>query len=322
MAVKRIEELDFLKCVLILSVVTMHLVYIEQRFPYMKEVIGMYQASCFFLISGYFASIRKPSAAFGRSMLWLFVPYVVMETAYIFASYVLPVREGASSVAPMAVLRYLFAAPVGPYWYLHTLLLCTISYYIVWRLPAAPFTRLLALGFCFYGLSEGCGLMLFANTLYFLAGVAIRESRLPFTFFFPASWWAVVPFVVLCSFPENLWRGTLAGAAISGLLFCFLLAVYRRLPHAVARMANYIGRHTLVILLFSPLFTFAVKPMGGWFSFDPTGLLFWLLALAVNVAGCFFVSWCLDALHLSRWLFGKKRVMEPFSKDADGVVVR
>ena len=33
---KRIEELDFLKCVLILSVVTMHLVYIEQRFPYMK----------------------------------------------------------------------------------------------------------------------------------------------------------------------------------------------------------------------------------------------------------------------------------------------
>ena len=49
---KRIEELDFLKCVLILSVVTMHLVYIEQHFPYMKEVIGMYQASCFFLISG------------------------------------------------------------------------------------------------------------------------------------------------------------------------------------------------------------------------------------------------------------------------------
>ncbi len=56
---------------------------------------------------------------------WLFVPYAVMELAYVIMASVLPINEHID-VLTVGVVDKLFLHPIGPYWYLHTLILCYV----------------------------------------------------------------------------------------------------------------------------------------------------------------------------------------------------
>ena len=94
--------------------------------------------------------------------------------------------------------------------------------------------------------------MNFSNALYFLIGMTVSQSGLRFTQVFRATTFAIVPFVILCCFPANLDRGTLAGVAITWLSISLLLAVYNYLPAQAKRLSFFIGRNTLVILLSRP----------------------------------------------------------------------
>ena len=114
---------------------------------------------------------------------------------------------------------------MGPYWYLHTLILCSLIYYITFRyVRLSVVSRLVVTGVCLFALSHWGGLMNFSNALYFLIGMTVSQSGLRFTQVFRATTFAIVPFVILCCFPANLDRGTLAGVAITWLSISLLLA--------------------------------------------------------------------------------------------------
>ena len=49
---KRIEEIDFIKCVLILLMVTFHLVYIGNTYPLAKSFVYTFHMPCFLVLSG------------------------------------------------------------------------------------------------------------------------------------------------------------------------------------------------------------------------------------------------------------------------------
>ena len=130
----RMDEIDYLKCVCILLMVVFHLAYIGDKYPYAKLVVYTFHMPVFLLISGYLTHIGKPARQFLRKYLWIFIPYAVMETGYAVASSLLPVRQGLEELSLPAVVEALFISPVGPYWYLHTLILCALLYYAVFRL--------------------------------------------------------------------------------------------------------------------------------------------------------------------------------------------
>ena len=125
--------------------------------------------------------------------------------------------------------------------------------------------------------------MNFSNALYFLIGMTVSQSGLRFTQVFRATPLAIVPFAMLCCFPANLDRGTLAGITITWLSISLLLAAYGHLPAQARRLSFFIGRNTLVILLFSPIFTILSKAFLPVFAFDPTGMLFLVTATAFRV---------------------------------------
>ena len=133
--------------------------------------------------------------------------------------------------------------------------------------------------------------MNFSNALYFLIGMTVSQSGLRFTQVFRATTFAIVPFVILCCFPANLDRGTLAGVAITWLSISLLLAAYGYLPAQAKRLAFFIGRNTLVILLFSPIFTILSKRFCPCSPFDPTGMLFLVTATAFTLSGCMGMAW-------------------------------
>ena len=309
----RITELDFLKCIFILLMIVFHLVYIGDKYPYAKALVYTFHMPAFLIISGYLMNVEKDTRPFLRMIGWIFVPYAVMESGYVVMSSLLPVRGGVDELGWGVWLEKLFLHPVGPYWYLHTLMLCGLAYYLVHRLfrgrrNGLSFLIVLAL---LYGIgAEWGGVVSLPNALYFLAGVALRRSSVSFCSFFRPSMWAIVPFVWLASDASNLGRAQVSGIALTYLAVSLSLVLFRYLPAGVVRSANFIGANTFILLVFSPIFTMLVKPLVPVLSFDSSGMVFLAVSLSVTVTGCFGIAWLLDKLRLSPYFWGKERMIQ------------
>ena len=127
----RIVQLDFLKCVFILHVIMIHLVYLGQTYPWLKEFFLLYTTPVFFVISGFLAHVDKPFTEFCQKVKWLFVPYIVMEGLYIILASILPINEHIDRLDILVFLRKLAMEPLGPYWYIHNLIIGYVAYYTV-----------------------------------------------------------------------------------------------------------------------------------------------------------------------------------------------
>lgn len=307
---QRIKELDFLKGVFILLMIAFHLVYIGDKYPYAKQIVYTFHMSGFLIISGYLTNTDKDLRNFMRKMLWIFIPYTIMEVGYILMSHVLPVRGGATEISAEILLYKVFLNPLGPYWYLHTLMICSIINYLIMKyIRAKVAIQLILFGLILFIASYWGGIIVFANAIYFLFGVVIRQSKLQITNVFRASWLAIVPLAVLCCFPSCLNRGSLGGIAITYLAISTLLYIAKYLPQNVKQIFNFIGQNTLVIFLFSPIFTILCKlllPLTAW---EPTGILFMLLSIIITVCGCISIAWAMDRLNLSRFFFGANTIL-------------
>ncbi len=313
----RIKELDYLKCIFILLMVVFHLVYIGDSYPYAKKLVYTFHMSAFLIISGYLVNINKKPFPFFRTMLWIFIPYAVMETGYTCMSAILPVREKVEGLSFSLLLEKVFASPMGPYWYLHTLVVCSIFYYLIYAGCARlkNISRFILFGVCLFTASYVFGLMSFSNAMYFLIGVAVCQSKIEFLRIFQPSFLALLPLILLCYFPGNLDRSTLAGVAITYLSISFLLSVHGCLSERFKRGMYYIGQNTLIILLFSPIFTILSKMFLSYLTFDPTGLLYAGIATSFTIFGCFFLAWCMDVFGISRFFFGKKTILRDINEE-------
>ena len=122
--------------------VLFHLVCVEEAYPYAKAVVYTFHMPVFLFLSGLFANMSKPAAVFGRYILWIFIPYAVMEAAYTGMSAILPVRGGVESLSPAVIIHNVFFQPMGPYWYLHTLIVVpSFAYAVVYYRSVAVFGR-------------------------------------------------------------------------------------------------------------------------------------------------------------------------------------
>ena len=312
---KRIEELDFLKCIFILLMIAFHLVYFGDKYPYAKDWVYTFHIPAFLLISGYLMHVEKHVWAFLRSMLWIFIPYTIMEVGYVVMSSVLPVRGGADHITWQLLLEKVFVSPMGPYWYLHTLLVCGLSYFAIDRLLGGlikTFPLLVTLSLAFVGLSYGLSLVSPSSAFYFMIGIIVKQTNVGFAAFFRKSWWSIMPLFLLSVYPENLERFSIPGILITYLVISLLLAMYSILPGFIQQFGCYIGRNTLLLLLFSPIFTMLVKPLANVLSFDASGMTFLLVSLSITVAGSFLLTWSMDRLGLSPYFFGKEKALTPY----------
>lgn len=314
---RRVAEIDYLKCVFILLMIAFHLVFFSDKYPWVKQWVYTFHMPAFLILSGYLMRIGKPPAEFGRMMVWMLVPYLIMETGYVVLSAVLPVREKVDELSAALLLNKVCLHPMGPYWYLHTFMLCGGIYYVVFHPEGrlGGVSRLIVLGVCYAILAECFRMVSLPNALYFLAGVAIRQGGIKFTSFFRPSFWAIVPLVWLSADAANLDRFTLGGAAIVYLVISLLLSVYPVLPQKVKRVASYVGSHTFILLVFSPVFTMLSKVLVPVLAFDSTGLVFLIVALGITVYGSFGLAWCLDRLRISPYFWGKERMLQPWGRD-------
>ena len=306
----RIKELDYLKSILILLMVAFHLVYIGDKYPYIKQIVYTFHMPAFLIISGYLTNVQKDIRSFMRKLLWIFIPYLCLETGYVLMSHILPVRENVPEISSSILLHKIFIKPLGPYWYLHTLIICSLLYYLTFRYTRMKtISQVILLGLGLFAVSYWGGIIVLANAIYFLAGVIIKQSKLPFIRIFQPSLLALVPMILLCCFPDNLNRGTLAGITITYLAIIISLYAHSYLSKGIRQCSYFIGRNTLVIFLFSPLFTILCKMFLPFLFFEPTGILFMIISVAITVSGCIVIAWSMDKLHFSRFFFGQDAIL-------------
>lgn len=308
-----IPQLDYLKSLFILLMILFHLVYISDTYPYLKRVVYTFHVPIFLILSGYLSGTDKSVKQFSVSLWGLFFPYSIMELGYVLAGSFLPVREQMGDLSIANIFRRIFIDPAGPYWYLHTLLLCRIVHYFIGNLfkeRVGNLALLILIGLGFWGVSQGLGLMWLPHSMFFLIGVAISLFKLDFLKLFSPSPLSGAVAVILCCYPDNIGGFSLPGVVIVYSVISLLLWIYPLLPAAVARFSLFIGRNTLCLLLFSPIFTMASRFYLPYFMFDPTGICFALFTLVFAVAGCLAITWCMDKLNISPWFFGQKRMLK------------
>ena len=78
-----------------------------------------------------------------------------------------------------------------------------------------------------------------------------------------------------------------------------------RIPECISNYISYIGRNSLAIVLFSPLFTVTAKLCAPFFAFDDTRILGTICCLSMITALCLFFAMLFDKLTLSRIIGGK-----------------
>lgn len=232
----RILELDYLKCVFILLMIVFHLVYIGNRYPVAKAFVYTFHMPGFLIISGYLLNVHKPVPQFLRYIQWIFVPYLLMESGYVVMASILPIREHIQQLTFGLFLDKLFLHPLGPYWYLHTLMLCGIVTYVVAQF-ASRHRVLMLLGvlLCLWVLAL-LGLVTWINAVYFCVGVALRLYHRPFVDTFHPAWWSLIGVVLVATcVPNALQRHTIGGMLIVYFVISFLLWLYPYLPKEVEK---------------------------------------------------------------------------------------
>lgn len=313
---KRIDELDWLKAVCIILMVMFHVVFIEQQFPVAKHVVYVFHMPVFLLISGFV--MRRHSRTL-KEMAWstlgLALPYLVMESAYIIAASVLPINEHIDNLTVLGFVERLFVHPIGPYWFLHTLIILSVLNYAFAKLcQHRRIIHYILFTATAYLLSL-MGVVSFFLALYYLAGVVVRTEMGAFNkAFYPnpfAVLGAMVMVVLLCDIME---KENLFGILFNVIIVDALIYVYRFLPGKVRSAFLFIGRNTLPILLFSPLFTLLAKYyqptalLPALYSLYPTlsTLLFLLVATSTGVYGSILIKWTMEKLRIARFLFLRK----------------
>ena len=300
----RIDELDFLKGIFIILMITFHLVYIGDSYPYAKRIVYTFHMPGFLIISGYLMNITKPCKDLIKTMLGYAIPYVVMESGYIVMAAVLPIREHIDVLTFGGFIDRLLLHPIGPYWYLQTLITCGVSYILVFHfVPMKTNSRIILLGIIFHVLSDMLGISSFACSLYFLAGVLLRQSGISFTDVFQQSPMAIIAFVLLAMHPQNLLMDKSGGVLMVYLVIVGFLFVHSHAGQKENSLLTFLGKNTMPLFLFSPIFTFLCKPLVPVLQFEPTGLLFLSVSLLICITGSLFVEWTMIRIGLSQYFY-------------------
>lgn len=293
----RQREIDFVKCVMILLMIVFHLVFIGNTYVAAKAFVYTFHMPCFLIISGYLLNRQKPYRDVVRNMLWIALPYAIMETAYIAGAAILPIREHIDHLTIGGFLNMLVLHPIGPYWYLHTLVICSLT---CCGMRRGGLIVLLLLAYLKIVAPSSC--------MYFLIGVVLRQMNFQFKDFFRGYWLDFLALAGLAWAVKDPDRFSFFGVLIVYAAMCSavkLNELTERWAPRVHRLCLFIGQNTLLLLLFSPIFTILAKfYQPALLYIDPTGMLFMVISVVFAVAGCIAIGWVCDKIGISKYLFG------------------
>ena len=323
---KRNTDLDFIRAILIILMILIHIVSFGNAYPHLKAGILSFMMPTFLIITGYLVNIEKSPKEMGRYLMCLALPYVIMVTGFSVLSYFMPVRDGITELSLSQICEKIFVTSIGPYWFIQTMIICGILYYVsfkgaIWgtlrqgKTTMSTTTNLFIFATLLLLLSKTPALSPSAATYYFI-GAVLRQCHIGFDRIFRPSPVALLLWINLLGLEEWYDWGTLAivfscWCCISSLMWIHSL-IKRLQDNASVRKTEdtllYIGRNTLPIYLFHPIFTMAAKFYHPLFSWDRSEICFALVTIFIAIAGSIGIAKIMEKTHLA-YLFGKGKML-------------
>ena len=304
---KRIQEIDMAKGVLILLMVAFHLGLFNTKYPHACQIVYTFHMSGFLLISGYLFSVNKEPQKFLKSIYGVVVPYVVFEIIYLLGIGMLGKLMGASNTfdgGVLALLSKIAFSPSGTYWYLHTMAICLTACYLVNRYVIKGLSGILISSAILYALSVGIPGLKWEDIIYFIMGALFRNANFVINekLKSPIS---ILCFVLIIIFANEFLRDSIVGIGLTLTFLGFIFDLKDRIPERISNYISFIGRNSLAIVLFSPLFTVVTKFYAPFFAFDDSTILWTLFSLLLIVSLCLLCAILFDRLSVSRVIVGK-----------------
>ncbi len=323
---QRNTDIDWIRAILIILMILIHIVSFGNAYPHLKAGILSFMMPTFLIITGYLVNIEKRPKEMGRYLMCLALPYVIMVTGFSVLSFFMPVRDGITELSLSQICEKIFVTSIGPYWFIQTMIICGILYYVsfkgaIWgtlrqgKTTMSTTTSLFIFATLLLLLSKTPALSPSAATYYFI-GAVLRQCHIGFDRIFRPSPVALLLWINLLGLEEWYDWGTLAivfscWCCISSLMWIHSL-IKRLQNNASVRKTEdillYIGRNTLPIYLFHPIFTMAAKFYHPLFSWDRSEICFALVTIFIAIAGSIGIAKMMEKTHLA-YLFGKGKML-------------
>lgn len=323
---QRNTDIDWIRAILIILMILIHIVSFGNAYPQLKAGILSFMMPTFLIITGYLVNIEKNPKEMGRYLMCLALPYVIMVTGFSVLSYFMPVRDGITELSLSQICEKIFVTSIGPYWFIQTMIICGILYYVsfkgeTWgalrqgKTTMSTTTSLFIFATLLLLLSKTPALSPSAATYYFI-GAILRQCHIGFDRIFRPSPVALLLWINLLGLEEWYDWGTLAivfscWCCISSLMWIHSL-INRLQDNACVRKTEdallYIGRNTLPIYLFHPIFTMAAKFYHPLFSWDRSEICFALVTIFIAIAGSIGIAKMMEKTHLA-YIFGKGKML-------------
>ena len=323
---QRNTDIDWIRAILIILMILIHIVSFGNAYPQLKAGILSFMMPTFLIITGYLVNIEKSPKEMGRYLMCLALPYVIMVTGFSVLSYFMPVRDGITELSLSQICEKIFVTSIGPYWFIQTMIICGTLYYVsfkgaTWgalrqgKTTMSTTTSLFIFATLLLLLSKTPALSPSAATYYFI-GAVLRQCHIGFDRIFRPSPVALLLWINLLGLEEWYDWGTLAivfscWCCISSLMWIHSL-IKRLQDNACVRKTEdtllYIGRNTLPIYLFHPIFTMAAKFYHPLFSWDRSEICFALVTIFIAIAGSIGIAKMMEKTHLA-YLFGKGKML-------------
>ena len=323
---QRNTDIDWIRAILIILMILIHIVSFGNAYPQLKAGILSFMMPTFLIITGYLVNIGKSPKEMGRYLMCLALPYVIMVTGFSVLSYFMPVRDGITELSLSQICEKIFVTSIGPYWFIQTMIICGILYYASFKgttwgklrqgeTTMSTTTSLFIFATLLLLLSKTPALSPSAATYYFI-GVVLRQCHIGFDRIFRPSPAALLLWLLLLGMEEWYDWGTLAivfscWCCISSLMWIHSLITRLQNKACIRKTEDtllYIGRNTLPIYLFHPIFTMAAKfyhPLFGW---DWSEIIFALVTIFIAIAGSIGIAKMMEKTHLA-YLFGKGKML-------------
>lgn len=323
---QRNTDIDWIRAILIILMILIHIVSFSNAYPQLKAGILSFMMPTFLIITGYLVNIEKSPKEMGRYLMCLALPYVIMVTGFSVLSYFMPVRDGITELSLSQICEKIFVTSIGPYWFIQTMIICGILYYVsfkgaIWgtlrqgKTTMSTTTSLFIFATLLLLLSKTPALSPSAATYYFI-GAVLRQCHIGFDRIFRPSPVALLLWINLLGLEEWYDWGTLAivfscWCCISSLMW--IHSLIKRLQDNVSVRKTedtllYMGRNTLPIYLFHPIFTMAAKFYHPLFNWDRSEICFALVTIFIAIAGSIGIAKMMEKTHLA-YLFGKGKML-------------
>lgn len=255
-------------------VVMIHIVNFSTLYPDVKNFINFFFMQAFLLITGYLVNIQKTYKEFAVYIAKILVPYIIMVVSYAFMSTLLPVRDGIDEFAIPTILNTVFVTSIGPYWFLYTMAICGALYYLSFNLigKLGIVGKLCLFATSLMLISQYTPLINATNAAFYFSGVCLRLSCKHLDEIIKPSLWSILPFFTIACYSNYKHWQFLAVAVLALSFLSFIPKLIQSIGNKkVLRAIGYVGRNTLPIYLFHPIFTMGAKYALPFFSFDKSG---------------------------------------------------